>query len=61
MLSHNNLYNYYNVNFQLMQHHKYSLTELESMIPYEREIYKTLLMHWIEEENERLSKEKNSH
>ena len=34
-----------------MQHHKYSLTELENMIPWEREIYLSLLSHFIEEEN----------
>ncbi len=36
-----------------MQHHKYSLTELENMIPWEREIYITLLKQYIEEENEK--------
>jgi hypothetical protein len=41
-----------------MQHHKYSLTELEQMIPWEREIYITLLLEWIKEENERIEKEK---
>ena len=41
-----------------MQHHKYSLTELESMMPWEREIYMGLLMQWIKEENERLEKER---
>jgi hypothetical protein len=35
----------------MMQHHKYSLTELEDMIPWEREIYVTLLQNYIEEEN----------
>ncbi len=40
-----------------MQHHKYSLTELENMIPWEREIYITLLSEWIKEENERVKKE----
>ena len=37
-----------------MQHHKYSLTELENMIPWERDIYVTLLIQYIEEENQRL-------
>jgi len=36
-----------------MQHHKYSLTELDNMIPWEREIYLTLLMNYLEEEKER--------
>ena len=34
-----------------MQHHKYSLTELENMMPWEREIYVTLLSQYNEEEN----------
>ena len=41
---------YYKTNFALMQHHKYSLTELENMIPWERDIYLTLLQQYIEEE-----------
>ena len=41
-----------------MQHHKYSLTELDNMIPFEREIYVNLLMQWIKEENERMEKER---
>jgi len=44
-------------NFALMQHHKYSLTEIENMMPWEREIYLTLLSQWIEEENERQKKQ----
>ena len=41
----------------MIQHHKYSLTELENMMPWEREIYIGLLMQWIKEENERIEKE----
>ena len=41
-----------------MQHHKYSLTELDDMMPWEREIYMGLLMQWIKEENERIEKER---
>lgn len=44
---------YYKTNFQMMQHHKYSLTELEGMIPWERDIYINLLMQHLEEERER--------
>ncbi len=40
-----------------MQHHKYSLTELENMMPWEREIYVGLLSEWVKEENERVEKE----
>ena len=42
-----------------MQRHKYSLTELENMMPWEREIYMGLLMQWIKEENERMEREKS--
>ena len=41
----------------MMQHHKYSLTELENMIPFEREIYLGLLEQHIREENERIERE----
>lgn len=37
-----------------MQHHRYSLTELEEMMPWEREIYVGLLVDYIKKENERL-------
>jgi len=37
-----------------MQHHRYSLTELEDMIPWEREIYVALLIDYIKKENEKL-------
>jgi len=40
----------------MMQHHKYSLTELDNMIPWEREIYVNLLMEFIKEQ-EKLQKE----
>tara|TARA_B100001029_G_scaffold20966_1_gene13871 strand:+ start:191 stop:331 length:141 start_codon:yes stop_codon:yes gene_type:complete len=42
----------------MMQHHKYSLTELENMMPFEREIYLGLLEQHIREENERIEKER---
>ena len=37
-----------------MQHHKYSLTELEYMLPWEREIYIDMLIQHIKEENQKL-------
>lgn len=58
ILSHENLFNYYQTNFNLMQYHKYSLTELENMMPWEREIYITLLVQHLEEENQRLQQQR---
>jgi hypothetical protein len=40
-----------------MQHHKYSLTELENMIPWERDVYVTMLIQHIEEENEKIKQQ----
>ena len=40
-----------------MQHHDYSLHDLENMIPWEREVYTTLLLDYIKEENERQKKQ----
>jgi len=54
MMRHDTLRNYYTTNFALMQHHKYSLKELEDMLPWEREIYITMLAQYIEEENEKI-------
>tara|TARA_B100000427_G_scaffold206059_1_gene171545 strand:- start:4933 stop:5106 length:174 start_codon:yes stop_codon:yes gene_type:complete len=48
---HEDLVSYYRINFALMQHHKYSLSDIENMIPWEREIYIGLLKSFIEEEN----------
>ena len=50
-MSHINLESYFKLNFALMQHHKYSLTEIENMMPWERDIYVGLLNQHIEEEN----------
>jgi hypothetical protein len=41
-----------------MQHHKYSLTELDNMIPWEREIYVILLQQYIKDENDRIKMQK---
>jgi hypothetical protein len=40
-----------------MQHHKYSLTELENMFPFEREIYLQMLIQHLKDEEERLNKQ----
>jgi len=36
-----------------MQHHNYSLSDLENMLPWEREIYIDMLVTYIKEENEK--------
>jgi 3-methyladenine DNA glycosylase AlkD len=52
-LSHNNLGSYFKTNFSLMQHHNYSLLDIENMIPWERDIYVAMLLSYIKEENDK--------
>ena len=44
------LENYFRLNFALIQYHKYSFTEIENMMPWERDIYVGLLQAHLEEE-----------
>lgn len=53
MLSHMNLAMYYNDIFALAQHHKYSISEIESIIPYERDLYVGMLVKFIEEQKQK--------
>ena len=50
-MAHIDLESYFKLNFALIQHHKYSLTEIENMMPWERDIYVGLLNQYIVEEN----------
>ena len=59
-MAHEDLASYFKLNFALMQHHKYSLTELENMMPWEREIYVSLLQQYVEEENLKAQQDRNS-
>ena len=43
----------------MIQHHNWSLTEIEEMMPWERDVYVTLLNEHIKEENERIQKEQS--
>ena len=56
---HDSLMNHYKTNFALMQHHKYSLTELNDMIPWERDVYVNLLIGHLKEEEERIERQQN--
>jgi len=57
---HDSLMNLYQVNFALMQHHKYSLTELENMLPWERDVYVNLLLAHLKEEEARQKAQQRS-
>ena len=47
---HMSLANYFRLKFSLMQYHKYSLTEIENMIPWERDVYVEMLRAHLDEE-----------
>lgn len=47
MFSYDNMKNFFKTNFAMMQHHKYSLTEIESMMPWERFVYVDMLKDYI--------------
>jgi len=49
-MAHMDLENYFRLNFAMMQYHKYSLTDIENMMPWERDIYVGLLQSHLEEE-----------
>ena len=49
-MAHIDLESYYKINFALIQFHKYSLTEIENLMPWERDIYVALLQQHLEEE-----------
>lgn len=53
MLGYDTLMNHFKTNFSLMQHHKYSLSDLEHMMPWEKFVYVDLLKQYIKEERER--------
>jgi hypothetical protein len=60
-MSHMDLEAYFRINFALMQFHKYSLTEIENMMPWERDIYVGLLQQHIEDEKLKQQQQANAH
>lgn len=58
-LSHTNLAQYYDSTFQLMQHHNYSLNEIDGLIPWEREVYLSMLMEHIKEQKEQAQRDRH--
>ena len=41
----------------MIQHHNWSLTELDNMLPFERQIFVSLLSNWVKDENDRIRAE----
>tara|TARA_B000000609_G_scaffold69464_1_gene52161 strand:+ start:430 stop:558 length:129 start_codon:yes stop_codon:yes gene_type:complete len=41
-----------------MQHHKYSLSDIENMMPFERQVYVSLLMQYLEQVKQQQQQQK---
>ena len=52
MLGYDNLMNHYRTNFSLMQHHKYNLSDIEGMMPWEKFIYVDMLKQHIKDQED---------
>jgi len=60
MFGYDNLVNFMETNFAMMQHHKYSLFDIENMIAWERQIYISILTDYIKEQNEKAKLERQT-
>lgn len=43
-------------NFAMIQHHGWSLQEINDMLPFEKAVYVQLLKNWIDDENTRIKR-----
>lgn len=59
-MSHIDLENYFKLNFAMVQYHKWSLTEIENMMPIERDIYVILMKQHLEEEEQKAKQRQQS-
>ncbi len=59
MMYHESLENYIENNFSLLQHHNWSLSDIENMIPWEKQTYIKLLQNFIEKRNLEYEQTKN--
>ena len=59
MMYHESLENYMQNNFTLFQHHNWSLSDIENMIPWEKQTYIKMLQNFIEKRNLEYEQAKN--
>ena len=60
LMSHEELTSYMQTNFALMKFHKYTLEDLENMLPWEREVYVAQVRAYVEKENARREQEESN-
>lgn len=55
-MGYDTLINHYQINFALLQYHKYSLDDINNMMPFERQLYITMLLDYLEKEKQKMEK-----
>ena len=60
-MGHDTLANHIKSNFNLIHHHKWSLGEIDGMMPWEKHIYVELLIAWIKEQEENARQQEQDH
>ena len=58
-MGHDTLSNHIKSNFNLIHHHKWSLSEIDAMMPWEKHVYVELLNAYIKEQED-LTKQKEN-
>ena len=56
-MGYQNLALYFKTNFSLMNHHKWSISEIEDMMPWERQVYLDLLQDWIKQKEQEIKEQ----
>lgn len=52
-MGYNSLENYYRTIFALKQHHKYLISEIENLMPFERDIFVDMLVTFLKEQEDK--------
>ena len=60
-MGHDSLANVIKSNFNLLHHHKWSLYDVEQLMPWEKHIYIELLNEWVREQEDKAKKQENEH
>jgi hypothetical protein len=60
-MGHDTLANHIKSNFNLIHHHKWSLGEIDGMMPWEKHVYVELLNSWIREQEENARQQEQEH
>ena len=60
-MGHDSLANVLKSNFNLIHHHKWSIDEVEHLMPWEKHIYVDMLNAWVKEQEDLAKQQENEH